>query len=161
MGYIQKILLTTSSIGLAIFIAGIMTYFIYEQNIPFDYEVLIPYFISGICVCSFIFHLKTLKFYRLKHKNIPLPVIEKIYWIMDVVFGLTFLILSFWWLLELTKLDETLRNQQKLILFVFIVPMFVLGLWTLIEVIMLHRLVRARANLNKFPEIDDIKGNDL
>ena len=80
---------------------------------------------------------------------------------MDVVFGLTFLILSFWWLLELTKLDETLRNQQKLILFVFIVPMFVLGLWTLIEVIMLHRLVRARANLNKFPEIDDIKGNDL
>ena len=158
MGYIQKILLLIFTIGISMFLAIMLTYFIFFENEPFSNVILVTYFISGVGVCSFWFHLKTLKFYKLRTINAPLPEVSKIFWILDMSFAIIFLILSFFAVRSMVRFSSNAQIQQDPTQLIITVIVTIAPIWIIADVVYLNNQVRKKRNLNKFPEIDDIQG---
>lgn len=155
MGHIQKIMLLVLIVPLTLFPGGWITYVLLYEQPQFEFFMWIPIGLSILGVCSFIFHFKTFKYYKLLEKNVSLPKVEPILWVLDVFFGIGYILISCH-LLYVIFLIRSLYPWKVLLL--FIIPMILVGLWTVIEAVYLHKLVKIHEFSNRDSEIQEIKG---
>lgn len=155
MAHIQKIILLVLIVPLALFPGGLISYVLLFEKPKFETSMWIPIGMTVLGICSFIFHFKTKKFYKLLKKKKDLPTIDPLFWVLDVVFGIVYILIS----LYLTYHLYTLPTEfNSLILLVFVLPMFMAGAWTVFEAFYLNKLVRLHKFAHRHSEIDDIKG---
>lgn len=157
MGHIQKILLLVLIVPLTLFPGGLITYFLLYEQPPLEVVTLIPIGLSVLGVCSFIFHYKTLKFYKLIRAEKHLPNVEPLLWILDILFGVVYIFISSY-LMYLVFLVQS-RHTFKILL-LFIIPMIFIGLWTVIEAVYLYKMVKIHKFSNRHVEIDEISGGN-
>lgn len=156
MAHIQKIILLVLVVPLALFPGGLISYIVLFEELKFEWSMWIPIGVSVLGICSFIFHLKTKKFYKLLKKERDLPKVEPLFWILDIAFGVAYIILSSY-LVYLMYSFPT--KKSTLILLVFILPIFIAGGWTVFEAFYLNKLIQIHKFARRHSEIDDIKGN--
>lgn len=156
MGHLQKIILLVLIVPLALFPGGLISYILMFEQLQFEISMWIPIGITILGVCSFIFQFKTKKFYRLLKKNEDLPHVDPLLWILDVAFGVAYLVLAFY-LVYLLYVFPT--KKSPLIFLMVVLPMFIAGAWTVSEAFYLHKLIRIHKHAHRHAEIEDIKGN--
>src|SRR5690606_3140314 len=115
----------------------------------------IPLGISFWGSCSLIFHLKTLKFYRVFKRNYSQLHVEPILWVFDLFFGIAYILLSGF--LIYSTLGNSKNDPIGILIFVF--PMLIIGLWTVIEVVYLHNLIRLQKFYYRQTALDEISGS--
>ncbi|MGV8814866.1 MAG: hypothetical protein ACOH2D_13645 [Gelidibacter sp.] len=156
MANIQKIILLVLVVPLALFPGGLIFYVLLFDEPKFETAMWIPIGMSILGVCSFIFHFKTKGFYKLLKENVDLPKVEPVFWILDIAFGIIYIILS---LYAVYLMYAFPTKKSTLVLLVFIIPMLVAGAWTVFEAFYLNKLIQNHKFANRHSEIDDIKGD--
>lgn len=157
MAHIQKIILLVLIVPLALFPGALISYVLLFEGPKFETSMWIPIGISVLGICSFIFHFKTKRFYKLLKKEEDLPTVDLSFWILDIAFGIAYMIISFY-LVYLMYNFPTKKNT--FVLLVFIIPMFIAGGWTVLEAFYLNKLIQIHKFAHRHSEIDDIKGGD-
>ncbi len=155
MGHIQKIILIILTVPFALFPGGLIAYVLLYEAPRFEYSMLIPIGMTFFGICSFYFHLKTKSFYRLYKAQLPMPKVEPIFWFICISFGMSFVVVS-------SFLHYTLANvanpSDNYVVLIFSIPMFVFGVWTVVEAFYLYKLVKENQTKTRISEIDEIKG---
>lgn len=155
MAHLQKVILLVLVVPLTLFPGGLILYMLLYEQPNFEMGMWIPIGLSILGICSFIFHFRTLGFYKLIKRNGKLPVVDPLLWILDILFGVTYMAIS-GYIIYLIYLVQSRHPLQVLLLFV--IPMLLMGLWTVIEAIYLHKLIQIHKFSNRQAEIEDIKG---
>lgn len=156
MAHFQKILLLVLIVPLALFPGGLISYVLLFEQLKFEISMWIPIGISILGVCSFIFHLKTKRFYKLVQNEVDLPNVDPIFWILDVAFGIAYIAIAFY----LTYLMYKFPAKKSLFIVLFlIIPMFIAGAWTIFEAFYLNRAIQIHKFAHRHSEIEDIKGD--
>jgi len=160
MGYIQKMVLLVLTVPFTLIPGGLITYLVGFENATFEYSMLIPVAMTALGTCAFIFHLKTKTFYKFYKKDLPMPKVEPLFWFLTISFGISFIVVSSYIFYRMTTMQLT-RNVDDMMWQILAVcsPMFVFGIWTVVEAFYLHKLVIENKNKTRHYEIDDIKGN--
>lgn len=122
----------------------------------FETSMWVPIAMTVLGVGSFVFHFKTKGFYRLIKKEEALPKVDSWLWILDIAFGVAYLVLSFYFVYLMYLFPA---KKSVLILLVVVLPMFTAGLWTVFEAFYLHKLIRIHEYVHRHSEIEDIKGD--
>ncbi|OBX26215.1 hypothetical protein LX77_02404 [Gelidibacter algens] len=156
MGHIQKIILLVLIVPLALFPGGLISYFLLFEKPEFENTMWIPIGMTALGLCSFMFHFKTKMFYKLLKKKADLPKIDPLFWLLDIAFGIVYILISFY-LVYLMYILPVRQNAFRLLL--YIIPLFIAGLWTVFEAFYLHNLIQIHKFAHRHAEIDDIKGN--
>lgn len=156
MGHFQKIILLVVVVPLALFPGGLISYILMFEQPKFEATMWIPIGLTALGMCSFIFHFKTKRFYRLIAKEETLPTIDPLLWVLDLAFGIAYLVLSFYFVYLMYAFPT---KKRTLILLLVILPMFLAGVWTIVEAVYLHKLIRLHKHAHRHSEIEDIKGN--
>jgi uncharacterized membrane protein len=157
LGLIQKILLTIVSIVIALTMAFGFYVVIFEENNKFEYNMLILLALAVFGVLSFVFHIKTIGFY--KHKNLESLNYNsgKPFWVFNLAFVGSLFFLACFFLYLLNKMNEQ-ANTELLPFLIFITVPILVGVWLLLDARYLyrnHKILEAKAAFNT---IDDIKG---
>ena len=155
MAHFQKIILLVLIVPLALFPGGLISYVLLFEKPKFETSMWIPIGMTLLGICSFIFHFKTRKFYKLLKKEKDLPTVDPSFWVLDVVFGIVYIVISLFITYHMYRLPT---EYNSLILLVFILPMFIAGAWTVFEAFYLNKLVQIHKFAHRHSEIDDIKG---
>ena len=156
MGHIQKILLLVLLVPLTFFPGGLIIYILFYEQLKFEMLMWVPVGLSLLGICSFIFHLKTLKIYKLYETDNVLPRVESLLWILDVLYGLSSIFVSGSLIYFIFSISPVKGING---LFLFILPMFIVGLWTLVEVVYLYNLIRIHKSALRQAAIDNIRGD--
>ncbi|WP_299398285.1 hypothetical protein [uncultured Gelidibacter sp.] len=156
MGHIQKIMLLFVVVPLALFPGGLISYVLLFEKLTFEYTMWIPIGMTAFGVCSFIFHFKTKSFYKLLKQQSAIPTVEPLFWVLDIAFGIIYLGMS----LYLIYLMSSLGNwSEYAIILAFIIPLFITGIWTLLEAFYLNKMIQIHKFANRHAEIEEIKGD--
>lgn len=156
MGHLQKIILMVLIVPLALFPGGLISYILMFEALKFETSMWIPIAMTVLGICSFIFHFKTKGFYKLLKKEEDLPTVDLLFWILDIGFGIAYILLSFYFVYLVYTFPT---KKGPLILLIVILPMFIAGAWTVFEAFYLNKLIRIHKYAHRHSEIEDIKGN--
>ena len=156
MAHIQKVILLVLIVPLALFPGGLISYDILFATSRYQGSIWMPFALSFLGIGSFIFHVKTNKFYKLSKNNTDLPKVDIMFWIMDIAFGMAYIALSFW-MFYLTYLSTT--KEDFLLMILINLPMFVIGAWIVFEAFYLNKLIQIHRYAHRHSEIDDIMGD--
>lgn len=156
MGHLQKIILLVVVVPLALFPGGLISYILMFEEPKFETSMWIPIGLTALGVCSFIFHFKTKRFYRLLKKEETLPGVDPLLWILDIAFGIAYMLLSFYFIYLMYAFPT---KKSTLILLIVILPMFIAGAWTIFEAFYLKKLISIHTYAHRHSEIENIKGN--
>ena len=156
MDHLQKIILLVLIVPLALFPGGLISYVVLFEEPKFKNFMWIPIGMTVLGICSFIFHYKTKRFYKLLKDETDLPKVEPLFWILDIAFGIAYILLSFFLIYVMYSLPTT---NDKTIILVFIIPFFIVGCWTVLEAFYLNKLIQIHKFAHRHSEINDIKGN--
>lgn len=159
LGLIQKILLTLTSIVFALAIIFGFYIVVFEENNRFEYEMLILLVLAVFAILSFVFHLKTLKFYKIKTLLYLNFEKDKPFWLLNGVFALSLFILAVFFLYQFSRVfsGEFTMNDKMPFIILIVIPI-VLCIWLFLDARFLYRnykMLQAKAAINT---IDDIKG---
>lgn len=156
MGHLQKIVLLVLIVPLALFPGGLITYVLLFEKPEFENTMWVPIGMTVLGLCSFIFHFKTKMFYKLLKKEVNPPKIDPLFWVLDIAFGIVYIVISFY----LMYLTYTIPIHQNTgVLLVYLIPLLIAGVWTVLEAFYLHKLIQIHKFAHRSSEIDDIKGN--
>lgn len=156
MGHFQKIMLLVVVVPLALFPGALISYILMFKQLKFEALMWLPMGLTALGICSFIFHFKTKKVYRLLKKKEALPMISPFLWLLNIAFGIAHLVLSLYFLYIMYTVPT---NKDSIVLLIVILPMFTAGAWTLFEAFYLHKLISVHKYVHRHSEIEDIKGN--
>lgn len=156
MAHLQKVILLVLIVPLTLFPGGLILYILLYQQPNFEMGMWIPIGLSILGICSFIFHFRTIRFYKLLKKNQELPIVDPLLWILDILFGFAYMAVSCY-VIYLIFLVQS-RHPIKVLL-IFIIPMLLTGLWTIIEAVYLYKLIQIHKFSNRQAEIENIRGN--
>ncbi|HUH28360.1 hypothetical protein [Gelidibacter sp.] len=156
MGHLQKIILMVLIVPLALFPGGLISYILMFEELKFETSMWIPIGMTALGVGSFIFHFKTKNFYKLLKKKEGLPSVDRIFWILDIGFGIVYILLSFYFVYLMYAFPT---KKSSLILLIVILPMFTAGAWTVFEAFYLNKLISIHKYAHRHSEIEDIKGD--
>jgi hypothetical protein len=162
LGLIQKILLTIVSIVIALTMAFGFYLVVFAANTKFRYEMLIFVGLVVFGILSFVFHLKTLKFYRTKALQYLNYEKEKPFWIFNIAFIFNLLVLSSFILHRYYELSQRETSHETELWPFILVTFITFGIctWLFLDARYLyrnHKILEAKAAFNT---IDDIKGVD-
>lgn len=157
LGLFQKILLTIVSIVIALTMAFGFYVVIFEESNKFEYSMLILLALAVFGAQSFVFHIKTIGFY--KHKKLENLNYnrEKPFWVFNLVFIVSLFTLACFFLYLLNRMNAQTNTELLPFIILIIVPILV-GVWLLLDVLFLfknYKILQAKAAFNT---IDDIKG---
>ena len=158
MGHIQKIILLVVIVPLALFPGGLISYILLFEKLAFETTMWIPVGMTVLGICSLIFHFKTKNFYRLLKQQATLPKVERLFWILDICFGVVYTVMSLYLMYLMNQLATW---REYAVILVFIIPLFITGIWTLMEAYYLNKLIQVHDFANRHSEIEDIKGDAL
>jgi len=159
LGLIQKIVLTVISIVIALTMVFGLYVVLFEENNRFEYEMLILVVLAVFGTLSFVFHIKTMGFY--KHKKLENLNYEKgkPFWIFNLAFIGSLFFLACFFVYLLNRVSE--QGKTELLPFVILIGIPILvGVWLLLDARFLfnnYKMLQARSAFNT---IDDIKGVD-
>ncbi len=156
MAHIQKIILFVLVVPLALFPGGLISYIMLFEELKFERSMWIPIGISVMGFCSFIFHFKTKGYYKLLKKDAEVPKVDPLFWILDITFGIVYMILSFYLMYLMYNFQS---KKSAMVFLLFILPMFIAGGWIVFEAFYLHKLIQIHKFAHRHSEIDDIKGD--
>jgi hypothetical protein len=157
LGLIQKLVLTIVAVTTGIAMAFAFYTVVFEENNRFEYEMLILLALSLFGLLSFVFHLKTIGFY--KHhtlESLSYPK-GKPFWVFNLVFVGSLLALACLFIyLYLTAEASSNMIFYRMVPFITI-PSF-LAVWLLLDARYLYRSYKSLQAKTSFNTIDDIKG---
>jgi hypothetical protein len=156
MGHIQKIILLVLIVPLTLFPGGLISYLLLFETPEFQNTMWIPIGMTALGLCSFMFHYKTKMFYKLLKKQAVIPQVDPLFWVLDIIFGIVYILISFY-LVYLIYTFPVTQHAFKLLFYV--IPLFIAGLWTVFEAFYLYRLIQIHKFAHRNAEIDDIKGD--
>lgn len=155
MGHFQKILLLVLVVPLALFPGGLITYILLFEIPKFEDSMWVPIAMSALGICSFAFHFKSKKFYKLLKKDTDLPKIEVMFWVLDIAFGMAYILMA----LYISYLMYKFPSHQKTFAMVAIsLPMLIAGSWIVFEAFYLHKMIQIHKFAHRHSEIDEING---
>jgi hypothetical protein len=155
MARIQKMILLGISLPVALYPTFAILLSIFKNHGRFHYSMMIGFALTIVGIVSFIFHLKSLKVYSLYKKDKVLPVIEPIFWWLNLVFALACILFA---ALMTYMAYEAFYGDMLWRLLVVIIPTIILGFWMLIDAFLLNSIYRIHQHNNRYSEIDEIKG---
>ncbi|TDU43944.1 hypothetical protein BXY82_1366 [Gelidibacter sediminis] len=158
MGHIQKIILLVVIVPLALFPGGVISYVLLFENLAFETTMWIPVGMTILGICSLVFHFKTRNFYRLLKQQAILPKVEPLFWVLNISYGVVYIVMSLYLIYLLNQLDTW---KEYAVVLVFVIPLLIMGIWTLLEAYYLNRLIHVHNFANRHSEIDDIKGDAM
>lgn len=156
MGHIQKIILLVVIVPLALFPGGIISYILLFEKLAFENTMWIPVGMTVLGICSFIFHFKTKSIYKQLKNKTTIPKVEPIFWVLDIAFGILYMMMSFYLIYMMYQLE---RSEESAMLLVFIIPLLITGMWTVVEAFYLSKLIQIHKFAHRHSEIEDIKGD--
>ncbi len=156
MGFIQKILLLIATILMALAPGGLIFYLLFIENDKFETSMLIPVAITAIGIFSIMFHVNTLKLYRLYEKRIPFYKTHRILWIMSLIFGIVLIAVAAFILIYVFIVDKGQGNLTRTLGISF--PFLGTGVWLLLELYFLKKMINKNKFENILSDIDNIMG---
>ena len=160
LGLIQKILLTVVSIAIALLMAFGFYVVIFEENNKFEYEMLILVALAIFGALSFVFHIKTLKFYKTKSLLYLNFKKDKPFWVFNIAFILSLLLLSLFFAYQYYKIIEngpSFKSDFWPFLIVIFLPL-IISAWLFFDARYLYQNYKNLEAKATFNTIDDIKG---
>lgn len=157
LGLIQKIILTVVSIAIALTMAFGFYVVIFEENNKFEYEMLILVALAVFGALSFVFHIKTIGFYKRKQLENLNYDSGKPFWIFNLAFIASLFFLACFFMYLLSRMNEQ-ANTELLPIMILIITPILIGVWLLLDARFLfnnYKTLQAKAAFNT---IDDIKG---
>ncbi|MBJ7880221.1 hypothetical protein [Gelidibacter salicanalis] len=158
MGHIQKMILLVVIVPLALFPGGLISYVLLFEKPVFETTMWVPVGMTVLGICSFIFHFKSKSFYKLLKKEATIPKVETLFWVLDIAFGVIYMMMSIYLLYMMYQLG---RGDDYAMLLYFIIPLFIIGVWTVGEAFYLNKLIQIHKFAHRHSEIEDIKGEGL
>ncbi len=156
MGHIQKIILLVVIVPLALFPGGLISYILLFEKLAFETTMWIPVGMTILGICSLIFHFKTKNFYKLLNQQDSIPKVEPLFWILDIGFGVVYTVMALYMMYMMNQLEPM---REYTIMLAFIIPLFIAGVWTLLEAFYLNRLIQIHKFAHRHLEIEEIKGD--
>lgn len=156
MGHLQKIILLVLIVPLTLFPGALISYILVFEALKFEASMWIPIGMTALGIGSFIFHFKTKSFYRLLKNKENLPIVNPLFWVLDIGFGSAYILFSFFIARLIYKFPT---EKNTMVLLVVIIPMFIAGAWTVFEAIYLNKLIGIHKYAHRHSEIDDIMGD--
>ncbi|MCK0115194.1 hypothetical protein [Gelidibacter sp. F63206] len=156
MGHLQKIILLVLVVPLGLFPGGLISYVLMYEELKFETSMWIPIGMTVLGIGSFIFHFKTKSFYRLVRKDDELPSVDLLLWILNIAFGMVYILLSFFMIYIMYIFRE---EKNWFMMLIAIIPMLIAGIWTVFEAFYLNRLIRIHKYVHRHSDIENIKGN--
>ncbi|WP_412986407.1 hypothetical protein [Pontimicrobium sp. IMCC45349] len=101
--FIQKILLTLVSISISLLLLFAIFMLLVEEEKNFEISMLLPFAIVVFSALSFVFHLKTLSFYRKDVITKAHYRKDKPFWIANLVFAFSLFLLALFFVISFTK----------------------------------------------------------
>ena len=134
---------------------------VFRQSIRFDFSMLLPVGLSILGISSFIYHIKTVNFYKLLDKNVLLPKPNKIFWGLNLAFAASLILLAIWFLYLIMQSygDLQLMRYELGYFFGFVGVPFMLGGIIFFEAYYTNNKIKQNKALVIFLEIDNIKGD--
>lgn len=164
LGVIQKVLLMLITLGIAIMFS-ILCYeiFIIDGGYHIKFDYIIPAAIAVFSPLSFVFHVKTFKFYKTKElKDLKFKK-YKAFWGLNNTFVVTIFIMIAFFINEFVKTYNSDYGLSKDIIWVYGLMIFLVALiaiWMLLEIRFLYR-IKNKLKIDKaISAIDNIKGVD-
>src|SRR5210317_1715148 len=133
IGLIQKIALSILTVALT----GFLGYFIFsistEPNYLKDPWMLLPLALILLGVCSFIFHLKKILYFK-NSSRIEINYSKNtVLWYTNLAYGITVICLAFIFAYQFSSLYERNIETEFVLLSIIVLSTFVFGVWVCMD----------------------------
>ncbi|MBC8756656.1 hypothetical protein H2O64_18430 [Kordia sp. YSTF-M3] len=131
---VLKLLLTmfTGLLSGVLLVGGAITYFMPTEN---NKSIVAVFLLGCAGIFSVYFHAKTEELYPFSEFDEPLHELSKKYWALHIAFGLILLILG------TLMIILWLNSVSELFILVISIFLFIIGLWTLLDVYFLNKFI--------------------
>ena len=160
IGLIQKVVLSIITILLSIlFASGVFT-FSSEPEFRKDKVLIVVSVLLILSVFSFIFHLKTISFYRGNSNIIKSFNKNSIVWYLNVLFGVVIIILGVYIAIEFADIYDKNIQTEFTLLTIIVVSILLIGIWVCLDYYNLWQILKKAKTEKYLSQIDDITGNE-
>lgn len=161
MKLVLKIFLCVFVFGAAFFPGVLIAILLWSENQRFEWTMLIPVGLSVMGFCSLIFHVKTVKLYRLWEADKLFPKPNSLLWGLNLGYAGALVLLGLWFVyLIFIRYGSSAGGGTEeflIILLVIGVPIF-LGALLFMEAFLITRKLEQNKAKEVLLEIDNIKG---
>ena len=158
MALIQKIVLCIITVAIALVLGAGLYSLSMEPSIRNDIWILIPAVLCVLSVFSFIFHLKTIAFYRDNSEIIKSFKSNAVIWYINVAFGVSLIILAFIFAFQFSKLYDNNIQTEFTLLAIIVITTLLIGVWICLDFYTLYKKINEVKSTKYINQIDDISG---
>lgn len=159
IGFIQKIVLAIVTLGSAVFWAFLLYSVFYQPNYNKNLWLLVPLALSALSLSSFVFHVKTLQFYRNSSAIVKSFTNNRVIWYLDLAFGVSIILLAFFFAYEFSKLYDSNIETEFLLLSIVVLCVLLFGAWLCLDYYHLFKKLNIEKLKGYTNQIDEISGN--
>ncbi|TYA75010.1 hypothetical protein [Seonamhaeicola marinus] len=161
-GFVQKIILSIITLGIAgLFLFACYFLFI-EESRGVNFNNIFPILLAVFGSVSFVFHLKTIRFYKTQSlQNLNFDN-HKVFWGLNLAFIITLVLLAIFFIYQFSTMyaGQPYNMEEDMLLGFFIVilvPVLV-SVWLFLDIRFLYRNKLRLERKEKLDAIDNIKG---
>lgn len=160
MALLQKILLCIITVAIALLLGAGLYSLSMEPSFRNDIWILVPAVLCILSVLSFIFHLKTISFYRDNSDIVKSFKSNAIIWYINVAFGGCLIILAFVFAFQFSKLYDNNIQTEFTLLAIIVIATLLIGLWVCLDFYTLYKKINEVKSTKYINQIDDISGQN-
>lgn len=159
IGLVQKVILTIITILLSIlFASGVFT-FSSEPEFRKDKVLIVVSVLLILSLFSFVFHLKTISFYRDISGIIKSFKINSVVWYLNILFGVVMIILGVYIAIEFADIYVKNIETEFTLLSIIVLSILLIGIWVCLDYYNLWQILMKAKTEKYINQIDDIAGN--
>jgi len=160
IGLIQKVILSITTILLSILFASRVFTFSSEPEFREGKVLIIVSVLLILTVFSFIFHLKTISFYKDTTEIIKSFNKNSIVRYLNVLFGVVMIILGVYIAIEFAYIYDKNIQTEFMLLTSIVFSILLIGIWVSLNYYNLLQILKKAKTEKYLSQIDDITGNE-
>lgn len=165
LGFIQKILLLIITLTISVLFSFLSYSLFVDEGANLNFENLVPPITAISGLLSFVFHIKTIKFHKIRSLEKLNFTENRVFWIFNLVFVLVLFFFITFSVFQIVKLSESANGIEQEMTWIYttivLVPLFIC-LWLFFDMrfIYLKKIkLETKAKLNSIEEIKGAEKN--
>ena len=156
---VQKVILSIITILLSVlFASGVFT-FSSEPEFRKDKILIVVSVLLILSVFSFVFHLKTISFYRDTSGIMKSFNKNSVVWYLNILFGVVMIILGVFIAIEFADIYDKNIQTEFTLLSIIVFSILLIGIWVCLDYYNLWQILTKAKTEKYINQIDDITGN--